>query len=46
MVDPVSFSTSALLFPERRISRACWARRPKTTEHFSNRMRGFWPSVS
>ena len=41
-----SFSTSALLFPERRISRACRARRPKTTEQFSTRMIGSWPSIS
>ena len=27
-------------------SRACLARRPKTTEHFSTRMIGSWPSIS
>ncbi len=45
MVDPVVLSTSALLLPERRISRACLARRPKTTEQFSTRMIGSWPSI-
>jgi hypothetical protein len=35
-----------LLFPERHISKACLARRPKTTEHFSTRMIGSWPSIS
>src|SRR5215218_8211558 len=38
MVDPVSLSTSALVFPERRISSACLARRPKTTEQSSTLM--------
>src|SRR4028118_7539 len=45
MVDPVALSTSALLLPERRISRACLARRPKTTEQFSTRMIGSRPSI-
>jgi hypothetical protein len=45
MVDPVALSTSALLLPERRISRACLARRPKTTEQFSTRIIGSWPSI-
>ena len=40
MVEPVSFSTSALFFPERRISSACRALRPKTTEQLSTRMIG------
>src|SRR5215210_2485365 len=43
MVEPVSFSTSALLFPERRISSACLALRPKTTEQSSTRMIGSPP---
>jgi hypothetical protein len=38
---PVSFSTSALLRPERRISSAICAPRPKTFERLSAPMMGF-----
>ena len=40
MVEPVARSTSALDFPDLRISNACWARRPNTFEQFSTRMIG------